>query len=145
MVAGVEAHLPAYLLRRTARLLDAWDGATGADRADTAARLRDAVEAATGRVAAELRRLIDTEPAAQHATPLEVVRGAVREPTVVLRAAGMPAVARDEFEERSFPDDRYGLAPRTFADLDDALGPEQLVWGLAKAALLRAPPDPSPL
>jgi hypothetical protein len=49
---------------------------------------------------------------------------------------------RDEFEERSFPDDRYGLAPRTFADLDDTLGPVQLVWGLAKAALLRAPLGP---
>jgi hypothetical protein len=72
------------------------------------------------------------------------VRGAVREPSVVLEDAGIPAVVRDEFEERSFPDDRYGLAPRTFADLDDALGPVQLVWGLAKAAVLRVPPGPAP-
>jgi hypothetical protein len=102
------------------------------------------VDAATGRVAAELADLIDTEPAAQRSTPLEIVRGAVLEPSVVLEDAGIPAVVRDEFEERSFPDDRYRLAPRTFADLDDALGPVQLVWGLAKAALLRALPSTDP-
>jgi hypothetical protein len=72
------------------------------------------------------------------------VRGAVHEPTAVLADAGIPAIVRDEFDARSFPDDSYGLAPRTFADLDDALGPVQLVWGLAKATLLRAPPAPSP-
>jgi hypothetical protein len=73
------------------------------------------------------------------------VRSAVREPTAVLEDIGVPSVVRDEFEERSFPDDRYGLAPRAFADLDETLGPLQLVWGLAKAALLRAPgPDRPP-
>jgi len=72
-----------------------------------------------------------------------VVRTGVREPSVVLEAIGIPSVVRDEFEERSFPDDRYGLAPRTFADLDDGLGPWQLVWGVAKAAVLHPPrPDP---
>ncbi len=63
----------------------------------------------------------------------------------MLEDAGVPAVVRDEFEERSFPDDRYGLAPRSFADLDDTLGPVQLVWGLAKAALFRAPGTDPPL
>lgn len=72
------------------------------------------------------------------------MRSAVREPTAVLGEIGIPAVVRDEFEERSFPGDTYGLAPRTFADLDDALGPEQLVWGLAKATLLRRPPGAPP-
>lgn len=128
-----------------ARILDAWGRVPEDARAGVDAGLRHAVESATARVAAELRRLVDTEPAAQRATPLEVVRSAVREPTVVLGEVGIPAVVRDEFEERSFPGDVYGLAPRTFADLDDALGPEQLVWGLAKAALLRSPPAAPPL
>jgi hypothetical protein len=73
------------------------------------------------------------------------VRTAGREPSVVLEELGVPSVVRDEFEERSFPEDRYGLAPRTFADLDDALGPMQLIWGLAKAAVLHPPaPDHPP-
>jgi hypothetical protein len=73
------------------------------------------------------------------------VRTAVREPSVVLADVGIPPVVRDEFEERSFPDDRYGLAPRTFADLDEQLGPMQLVWGVAKAAVLHPPPPARPL
>jgi hypothetical protein len=73
------------------------------------------------------------------------VRTAVREPSVVLADVGIPPVVRDEFEEHSFPDDRYGLAPRTFADLDEQLGPMQLVWGVAKAAVLHHPPPARPL
>jgi hypothetical protein len=70
---------------------------------------------------------------------LEVVRTAVREPTGVLERAGVPPVVRDTFDERSWPDDRYGLVPRTLGDLGDPdLGPLQLAWGLAKAKVLRA-------
>ena len=108
-------------------------------------RLRSAVDAATRRVVAELRSLIATDPAEQRATPLELMRTAAREPTDVLAAVGVPDVARDEFEERSFPADRYGLVPRTFADLDETLGPVQLVWGIAKAAALRVPGPDDPL
>jgi hypothetical protein len=71
------------------------------------------------------------------------VRGAVREPTAVLGAAGLPDVVRDQVDERLLPDDRYDLAPRTFADLGgEDLGPLHLAWGLAKAAALRAPAAP---
>ncbi|HSO95475.1 MAG TPA: hypothetical protein VLV81_05485 [Acidimicrobiia bacterium] len=106
-------------------------------------RLRVAVVAATRRVVAELEDLNGRDPKAQRATPLEVVRGAAREPSRVLADAGVPPVVRDEFEERSFPDDRYGLAPRTFADVAEDLGPLQLVWGLAKASVVApAAPDP---
>jgi hypothetical protein len=120
-------------------VLDAWDGLTLDRRADVADRLADAVEVATRRVGRELTELVATDPAAQRVTPLEVVRGAIREPTAVLADAGVAAVARDEFEERSFPSDRYGLTPRTFADLgDDDLGPLHLVGGFAKAQALRA-------
>jgi hypothetical protein len=138
-VAGVETHLPAYLLARATRVLDAWDRLAPDARADVASRLAAAVEAATGRVGRELAELVATNAAAQRGTPLEVVRGGIREPTEVLAAAGVAPVARDEFEERSFPSDRYGLTPRTFADLgDDELGPLHLRWGFAKAQVLRA-------
>jgi hypothetical protein len=89
--------------------------------------------------------LVTTEPAAQRSTPLELVRTAAREPTAVLADLGVPDVVRDEFEERSFPTDRYGLMPRTFAELDETLGPVQLVWGIAKAAVLRVPAPDDPL
>jgi hypothetical protein len=126
-------------------VLDAWDRLTPAARAEVAVRLAAAVDQATRRVRRELTELVSTDPAAQRATPLEIVRGAIREPTTVLAAAGLPAVARDEFEERSFPADRYGLTPRTFADLDDELGPLHLVWGFAKAQVLRTSRGQPPL
>ena len=43
---------------------------------------------------------------------------AYRWPTAVLVAAGVPAVERDPFAERTFPDDIYDLVPALFADLD---------------------------
>ncbi len=67
------------------------------------------------------------------------MRTAYREPTAVLAAAGIPAVQRDAFDERAWPDDRYGLVPHTLGDLGDPdLAPLHLAWGMAKSAVLRA-------
>jgi hypothetical protein len=110
----------------------------GPERSRVDEQLAAAADAATRRVVRELGTLLAADPASQRATPLEVVRGAAREPTAVLAAIGVPAVVRDEFEERALPEDRYGLAPHAFADLgDEGLGPLQLAWGLAKASALR--------
>ena len=90
------------------------------------------------RVVARLRELFADDPAAQTATPLEIVRSAYREPTAVLEVAAIPPVERDAFDERAWPDDRYGLVPRTLGDLGDPdLAPLMLAWGMAKAAVLR--------
>jgi len=141
IVAGVAEHLAAYLHERASRVLDAWAGLASEARARVDDELNAAITTAADRVGRQLRALLDAEPASQRATPLQVVRDAVREPTAVLARAGVPDVARDEFEERSIPFDRYDLAPRTFADLGgDELGPAQLAWGVAKAAVLRASP-----
>ena len=51
----------------------------------------------------------------------------------VLAAAGVPPVVREEYDEAHFPDDVYGLTPRTFTDLDPSLRDVALVWGAAKA------------
>jgi hypothetical protein len=99
---------------------------------------RAAGEAAAGRVAAELGELLALDPAEQRATPLEIIRTAVREPTAVLAAAGLPDVVRDPFHERAWPDDRFGLVPRTLRDLDVDLAAVHFAWGVAKAAVLRA-------
>ena len=121
-------------------LLDAWGRLEPDARRDVVGQARRAGEQAADRVAAELRMLFAQPPVHQRITPLEVVRSAYREPTAVLVTAGVPDVVRDDFDERAWPDDRYGMVPRTLADLgDDDLGPLQLAWGMAKAAALRSP------
>ena len=65
------------------------------------------------------------------------MRTIVVEPTALLRDLGVPEVVRDAFDERAHPDDVYDLAPRTLGDLEPELGPELLVWGMAKAKVLR--------
>jgi hypothetical protein len=84
-------------------------------------------------VAAILRTLLETDIDAQATTPLSVLRHAVRYPTEVLRAAGVPPVRRDAFAESSFPDDDYDLAPASLADVDPDLVELGLAWGAAKA------------
>jgi hypothetical protein len=80
-----------------------------------------------------LRELLATDVDEQRTNPLSLLRGAVRYPTEVLRSAGVPAVVRDEFDERAFPDDVYGLTPASFADVDPSLHEPGLTWGAAKA------------
>jgi hypothetical protein len=143
IVAGVEAWVPRWVQAQVTRLLDAWGRVSPEARATAEARASDAGGAAARRVATSLRQLFATAPERQRATPLEIVRSVYREPTDVLAAAGVPPVARDEFDERSWPDDVYGLVPRTLGDLGDPdLGPLQLAWGLAKATVIRARGQP---
>jgi hypothetical protein len=139
IVAGVEAQVPAWARARVEWLLDAWGRASAGARARAEAESAEAGTRAAERIVAELRDLLVLDPERQGATPLEIVRTAYREPTVVLVAAGVPPVLRDEFDERAWPDDVYGLVPRTFGDLGDPeLAPLHLAWGLAKAAVIRA-------
>lgn len=84
-------------------------------------------------VGAELRSLLAADLDAQRSGPLSVLRGAVRFPTAVLRAAGVAPVVRDAFAERAFPADDYDLSPAAFSDLDPALHDPGLRWGAAKA------------
>jgi hypothetical protein len=139
IVAGVERAGPAWSVRNVDRILDAW----GRIESERRAAVRDAAARAgaqaAARVAATLRDLLGLDPAEQAATPLEIVRTIVAEPTAVLRDLGVPEVVRDAFDEQAQPDDVYDLAPRTLADLDPDLGPELLIWGIAKAKLVRSP------
>jgi hypothetical protein len=82
-----------------------------------------------GRVHALLALDIDE----QRTGPLALIRQAVSYPTTVLQEAGVPAVDRDEFAARQFPDDVYDLSPTSFAELDPELHEAGLVWGAAKA------------
>jgi hypothetical protein len=132
---AVEAALPSWVERCVERLASAYAGVV-------APEVRRAAVAA-GRIAADevgaaVRTLLRTDVDEQRANPLALLRGAVRYPAAVLREAGVPPVVRPEFEERAFPDDVYGLAPATWADVDPALHERGLVWGAAKAHVVLA-------
>jgi hypothetical protein len=138
LIDGVGAALPAWAERVAAMLMEAWGALDAATRRDVVGKAREAGERAARRVATELAELAAVDPAEQRATPLEIIRTAVTEPTEVLAAAGMPDVVRDPFDERAWPEDRFGLVPRTLKDLDPDLAAVHFAWGVAKAAVLRA-------
>jgi hypothetical protein len=139
LVDGVARLGGAWVVAAVTRLVDAWGRLDPPARADTIERASDAGARAAVRVEAELRELFALDPAAQRATPLEIVRTLRREATEVLRGAGVPEVVRDEFETRAFPDDVYGIVLKTPAELgDDDLGGALLAWGLGKAKVLRS-------
>ena len=139
IVVGVERELGGWVERSVARILDAWDRSSPDERARAERDAVDAGTAATVRVVGELHTLFALDPEEQRSTPLEIVRRAYREPTAVLEVAGIPPVERDEFAERAWPDDTYGLVVHGLGDLGDPeLAPFQMAWGLAKAKVLRA-------
>jgi hypothetical protein len=81
-----------------------------------------------------VRELLAADIDEQRTTPLAILRGAaLRYPTSVLHAAGVPPVVRDRAAEELFPDDLYDLVPASFADLDPSLADAGLRWGAAKA------------
>jgi hypothetical protein len=84
-------------------------------------------------VGARVRTLLRTDVDEQRTTPLALLREAVPYPTAVLAAAGVPPVERDQVDEDMFPDDRYGLSPATWSDIDPALTDPGIAWGAAKA------------
>jgi hypothetical protein len=127
---GIEAAVPGWVERCVeGRLLD-YHGAADEEAMSAAA---GAGRRAQTEVAAGLRALLETDIDAQATTPLSLLRQAVRYPSEVLRAAGVPPVRRDAFAESSFPEDDYDLAPATLADVDPDLVELGLAWGAAKA------------
>jgi hypothetical protein len=130
LARAVEAALPAWVVRSVERVLVGWRGeadpAVMAEAAEAGAR-------AGVEVGARLRALLEADIDDQRATPLAVVRDAVRFPTEVLRRAGVPPRPRDAAAEALFPDDDYDLVPGSLADLDPALGELAIAWGAWKA------------
>ena len=127
---GIDAALPGWVERSVERLLVASQG-----RADAAvmAAAREAGARARADIGGRARALLEADIDRQRANPLSLLRDAVRYPTEVLRRAGVPPVARDDFMTARFPDDDYGLTPASFADVDPALHELGIAWGAAKA------------
>lgn len=130
LAAAVEAALPVWVERSVRRRLIDW---TGVADPEVVQRAAGAGTTAAVEVGAELRRLVATDVDQQWTNPLSILRAAARYPTAVLRQAGVPPIVRDDFDERHFPDDDYGLVPMAFADVDPALHELGLAWGAAKA------------
>lgn len=127
---GIDAALDGWVLRCVSeRCSAAGVELSGEDRAGVAA----AALACRAEVVAKVRDLLDADIDSQRTTPLALVREAVSFPTEVLVGLGVVAPERDEFAERSFPADLYGLSPSSLAELDPALGDAALAWGAAKA------------
>ena len=131
----LEEALPGWVVAAVDRVMTAWAGSVPAEVTEAAAEAGRRAGAELGPV---LRDLLGADIDAQTTTPLAVVRGAVRYPTEVLRAAGVPAVARDRFAEAAFPEDRYDLSPASLADIAPDLADLGLAWGAAKAFVHKA-------
>lgn len=132
---AVDAAIGPWVQRCVAAVAEAWQPGLAARLAPAATA---AGEEATRDVGARVRALLEADVDQQATGPLALLREAVRYPTAVLAEAGVPTVARDEFAERAFPGDAYGLAPAAFADVDPALHEPGLVWGAAKAHVVLA-------
>jgi len=127
---AIEAALPRWVERTVERVMTAWKGEVDPSVREAAA---SAGRTAVAEVGPQVRTLLAADIDDQHTTPLSLLRGAVRYPTAVLEAAGVPPIARDEQQARLFPDDVYDLAPATFADVDPSLTDVGMTWGAAKA------------
>ena len=139
MVVGVARILPDWVEGAVERIIDAWGRLDEETAANARGEARAAGVVASARVVGELEDLFGTDVGDQRSTPLNIVRSAYREPTVLLAGLGIPGVVRDAFDERLHPDDEYDLAPRGLADLGDSdLGAVLLAWGITKAKVLRA-------
>jgi hypothetical protein len=130
LAEAIERVLPLWVETSVARVMTAWIGAVPPDVAAAAA---EAGRRAEREVGSSVRALLAQDIDDQRTTPLSILRDAVRYPTAVLRAAGVPEIVRDEFQERAFPDDPYDLTPASFADVDPSLGDFGIAWGAAKA------------
>jgi hypothetical protein len=131
LLAAAVAAIPGWVERAVADRYRQWAGEPlpEAIRADAARAGLDAAAA----VEPPLRELLTTDVDAQRSNPLAILRAAVRFPTAVLRAAGVPPVARDAHAAALFPDDVYDLSPAAFADLDPTVHDPGVEWGAAKA------------
>lgn len=127
---ALSASLEPWLRRSFDRVVDEQGLSAGVD-----AGRRDAVVADAARTAIDrLHQLFDTDVLEQRHNPLQILRSATDPVTVALRDLGAQPIERDEFQQRSFPDDDFGLCPAAWVDIDESLAEVGLEWGAWKAA-----------
>src|SRR5437867_963803 len=96
---ALDAVLAEWVVRCVERRM--WDYTGRAAEPDMVAAAERAGEQARAEVIPAVRALLERDVDEQAVNPLALVRAAVRYATEVLRAAGVPPVVRDEFEERA--------------------------------------------
>jgi hypothetical protein len=89
-------------------------------------------------VAPALAALLAADVDEQRGTPLTLLRQAHGPLTEVLRSHGAALARRDEADSAANPTDVYAIAPRSFADLGEAVHEAGIRWGIAKAFAHRA-------
>lgn len=132
---AVEAVLPGWIERLVTERALQWRGAVTAEVRSTAVQ---AGQAAVTDVTPTFRAFLQLDIDRQRSNPLAILREATRFAHDALAELGVPPVERDEFAQRSFPDDRYGLVPATWDDVDPSLHDLGITWGAAKAYLHKA-------
>lgn len=132
---AVDAVTPAWIERLVRDRVAAWRGDVPPE---AAARAESAGRAALEQLSPRMRDLLATDIDAQRTNPLALLRSATRHASAALDDLGVPPVQRDEFSERSFPDDHHGLVPATWQDVDPALHGPGLAWSAAKAFVFKA-------
>lgn len=70
----------------------------------------------------------------QRVNPLHILRQSTRFATSALKEANISPATRDEFDQRSMPDDVYALGPLTWRDLSENVHDAGITWGAWKAA-----------
>lgn len=123
-----------WLIRSVMRVAEA----QGLDRSTALTAATAMADARTPAVLADLDAILLVDVDAQRSNPLAVLRRHVDGPTGVLDALGAEPVRRDEMEQSIHPDDRYGVSPATWADVDESLREPGMVWGAWKAATVLA-------
>lgn len=131
----VEGAVPGWIEGLVLARVQEWRGHVSAE---VAAEAVVAAEEARAEVVPRMRRLLEADIDDQTANPLELLRRATRHAHDALARIGVPSVARDDFAQRSFPDDSYDLMPATWSDIDPDLHEIGLTWGAAKAFVHKA-------
>ncbi|MBU6242059.1 MAG: hypothetical protein KJS66_09755 [Acidobacteria bacterium] len=131
LIDAIDKVVEGWLVRVAETVFVAGNGAlTGDFRRAAQAAARDG---ATWTMT-KLHDALEVDVDAQRVNPLQILRDAVRFPTELLVAAGIPAPQRDEFDVKINPDDVYGIGPAHWNDIDESLTEPGIIWGAAKAS-----------
>jgi hypothetical protein len=140
LVIRVTIATPDWVQRCVAQILDAHCRSAGSPSLEDDVRsvLRTAELAgwqAAQDVAGRLQNLCTAD--VPGTGPLEIVRELVYYPTAVLSQAGVPPVERDRHVVRLFPNDFYGVVPRSLAAFHPQLPGLAHAWEEARSAVQR--------
>lgn len=132
---AIERVVPMWIEGLVLERISGWSGHVSPEIAAAAVA---AGAAASDEVMGPMRALLAADIDDQRQNPMALLRAVTHHADAVLADAGMPTSPRDQFAERSFPDDRYGLVPMAWLDIDDSLHPLGITWGAAKAYVFKA-------